>query len=90
MCCYLLIAYRGLTLLGDVRDIFTRQLIIGIVSLFLFQTFVNVGVCTGLLPNTGINLPFVSAGGSSYLANCIAIGMLLNIGIRKKNGYRFR
>lgn len=90
LCCYLLIAYRGLTLLRDVRDTFTKQLIIGIISLFLFQTFVNVGVCTGLLPNTGINLPFVSAGGSSYLANCIAIGMLLNIGIRKKDGYRFR
>ncbi|MCQ2911577.1 MAG: rod shape-determining protein RodA [Clostridia bacterium] len=88
--CYLLIAYRGYTLINSTNDTFIKQTVIGIVALFLFQSFVNIGVITGLLPNTGVTLPFVSAGGSSYLANAIAIGILLNIDLKLKEGYRFR
>ncbi|MCQ2979419.1 MAG: rod shape-determining protein RodA [Clostridia bacterium] len=88
--CYLLIAYRGLMLLHNANDTFIRQTIIGIVTLFLFQTFINIGVVTGLLPNTGVTLPFVSAGGSSYIANMISIGILLNIDLKMKSGYKFR
>lgn len=88
--CYLIIGYRGLELLKSSGDTFIRSTIIGIVSLFMFQSFINIGVVTGVLPNTGVTLPFVSAGGSSYLANAIAIGILLNIDLKMKQGYRFR
>lgn len=56
----------------------------GAAGMIFFQTFVNVGVATGLLPNTGMALPFFSYGGSSMWANMIAIGMVLNVGKKKK------
>lgn len=46
------------------------------------QTFVNAGVATGIVPNTGMSLPFVSYGGSSMWTNMVALGLVLNI--RKK------
>lgn len=58
----------------------------GVAGMIAFQTFVNVGVATGLLPNTGMPFPFLSYGGSSMWANMIAIGLVLNVGItRQKN-----
>ena len=47
--------------------------------MFAFQTFVNVGVVTGILPNTGISLPFISYGGSNIMASLIAVGILVSI-----------
>ncbi|MBR1444980.1 MAG: rod shape-determining protein RodA [Firmicutes bacterium] len=55
----------------------------GVVGMFAFQTFGNIGVATGLLPNTGIPLPFISYGGSSMWINMIAIGLVLNVGMKK-------
>ncbi|MDO5388533.1 MAG: FtsW/RodA/SpoVE family cell cycle protein [Clostridia bacterium] len=58
----------------------------GVAGMFAFQTFVNVGVATGLLPNTGMPFPFLSYGGSSMWANMMAVGLVLNVGItRQKN-----
>ncbi len=51
----------------------------GVAAMFAFQTFVNIGVATGILPNTGMPLPFVSYGGSSMFVNMIAIGIVINI-----------
>ncbi|MDO4300182.1 MAG: FtsW/RodA/SpoVE family cell cycle protein [Clostridia bacterium] len=56
----------------------------GVAGMLAFQTFVNIGVATGLLPNTGMPFPFLSYGGSSMWANMIAIGLVLNVGIRKQ------
>ena len=50
----------------------------------LFQIFVNVGMTMGIAPITGIPLPFVSVGGSSMIANLIAIGILLSISVRSR------
>ena len=58
----------------------------GVAGMLAFQTFVNIGVATGLLPNTGMPFPFLSYGGSSMWANMIAIGLVLNVGVnRQKN-----
>jgi len=57
---------------------------IGIASMFMFQVFVNVGVATSILPNTGIPLPFLSSGLSSLVSSMIAIGILLNIRLQRK------
>lgn len=75
----LLIAKKATDLLGSL-------ICVGVAGMFFFQTFVNVGVATGLLPNTGMPFPFISYGGSSLLINMVAIGLVLNVGmIKPKN-----
>ncbi len=60
-------------------DRFGMLVATGVATWILFQAFVNIGVVVGILPNTGVPLPFVSAGGSSLLFTMIASGILLNI-----------
>jgi rod shape determining protein RodA len=57
---------------------------VGIASMFMFQMFVNIGVATSLLPNTGIPLPFVSSGLSSLISGMMGIGIILNIRLQPK------
>lgn len=78
----LFIIFRCIVIAISARDTFSRLLAAGIAGMFAFQTFVNAGVATGILPNTGMSLPFVSYGGSSMWTNMVAIGFILNI--RKK------
>jgi rod shape determining protein RodA len=61
---------------------------IGIASMFAFQVFVNIGVATAILPNTGIPLPFLSQGLSSLISSMIAIGIILNIRLQPKKSKR--
>ena len=56
----------------------------GMSSLIFFQSFVNISVATGLLPNTGITLPFVSYGLTSLVSFCIGIGLVLNVGLQTR------
>jgi rod shape determining protein RodA len=65
------------------KDLFGTYLAAGIGSMFAIQMFVNVGMTLGIMPITGIPLPFVSYGGSSLLTNGIAIGILLNVHMRR-------
>jgi len=67
-------------------DRFGRLLAIGIVSWLSFQAIVNIGGVTGVLPITGVPLPFVSAGGSAMLANLFVVGVLLNIAWSGRRG----
>lgn len=78
----LFIIFRCIVIAISARDTFSRLLASGIAGMFAFQTFVNAGVATGILPNTGMSLPFVSYGGSSMWTNMVAVGLILNI--RKK------
>ncbi|MDO4531336.1 MAG: rod shape-determining protein RodA [Bacillota bacterium] len=78
----LFIVFRCIVVATSARDSFSQLVAAGIAGMFAFQTFVNAGVSTGILPNTGMSLPFVSYGGSSMWTNMIAIGLILNI--RKK------
>lgn len=75
---------RSLWIAKDAKDLFGKLLIVGVVSMIGFQAFVNIGVVTALLPNTGLPLPFISAGGSSLWANMIGIGLILNVSMRRK------
>jgi rod shape determining protein RodA len=79
---YLLVVWRGLKIAAAARDAFCALVAAGIVVAFLFQVFVNVGMTIGLSPVTGIPLPFVSVGGSSLVANLIALGILESIYVR--------
>ena len=54
----------------------------GVVCWFAFQSFVNIGMTLGIMPVTGLPLPFVSYGGSSMFATMIAIGLLCNVKMR--------
>ncbi len=65
------------------RDDFGAYLCAGVLAMFLFQIFENVGMTMGIMPITGIPLPFMSYGGSSTLANFIAVGLVLNVHARR-------
>lgn len=78
----LFIVFRCIVIAISARDLFSQLVVTGIAGMFAFQTFVNAGVALGILPNTGMSLPFVSYGGSSMWTNMVAIGLILNI--RKK------
>ena len=82
LCLYLLVLWRGIRIVSLARDSFCAIVAGGIVFAFLFQIFVNVGMTMGIAPITGIPLPFVSLGGSSMVANLLAMGVLLSIGAR--------
>ena len=58
-------------------------MVIGIAGMFSFHFVQNIGMTIGLLPITGVPLPFVSYGGSNMVTNCIAIAIALNISARK-------
>ncbi len=79
LCAYGFIIYRGIRVALLSRDRFGSLLAGGITVVFGLQIFVNIGVCTGLLPTTGQALPFISAGGSSMVIFLAAMGVLLNI-----------
>ena len=78
------ISFQCFRIASKAPDYLGRLLAVGVGTTYIFQAFVNIGVVTMLLPNTGIPLPFVSYGLSSLMCNMIGIGIVLNIGISKK------
>jgi cell division protein FtsW (lipid II flippase) len=77
-----LLLWRALAVAQATREPFGRMVAIGIGTLLATQVLVNTGMLVGLLPITGLALPLVSYGGSSLLANSLALGLVLNIGMR--------
>ena len=59
-------------------------MVMGLTSMWTFQILVNVGMNIGIMPVTGIPLPFMSYGGSSFLMNMMAVGLVLNVGMRRQ------
>lgn len=74
------VIWRGAAIAWKARDDFGRHLAFGITALVAIQAVVNMGVATALLPTKGLTLPFVSYGGTSLMALCFGVGVLLNIG----------
>jgi rod shape determining protein RodA len=83
---YLLLLWRGLRVITVAGDLYGAIVAGGIVFALLFQVFVNVGMTMGIAPVTGIPLPFVTVGGSSMVANLIAVGVLQSIHARGSGG----
>lgn len=79
------IIFKCISIARHAPDFKGMLIAIGIASMFMFQVFVNIGVATALLPNTGIPLPFVSYGLSSMTSSMIAIGLVMNISLQRKN-----
>ena len=78
------VLWRGLRIASQATDPFGRLVAAGVVSWFAFQSFVNIGMTLGIMPVTGLPLPFVSYGGSAMFANLMAIGLLQNVHLRSR------
>ena len=76
------VIWRALAIASRTDDIFGRVAAAGIACWFGFQAFQNIGMCLGIMPVTGVPLPFVSYGGSSMFAAMLAVGLLQNIHLR--------
>ncbi|HUG91362.1 MAG TPA: FtsW/RodA/SpoVE family cell cycle protein [Planctomycetaceae bacterium] len=80
---YLVLFASGLKIAAGTREPFGRLLAVGIVGLLATQAIINTGMTVGLMPITGLTLPLVSYGGSSLLATCVSLGLLMNVGMRR-------
>ena len=81
---YLILLYRGVKIANEARDNFGSLLAVGITSMLTFHLLINVGMTAGIMPVTGIPLPLMSYGVSSLTTNMLAIGILLNIYMRRQ------
>ena len=81
--CYVLIFISGVEIATGTYDPFGRLLAVGVMALMFSQLVINVGMTMGLMPITGMTLPLVSYGGSSLVVNCLALGLLVNVGQRR-------
>ena len=66
------------------RDDYGSFICVGIGAMLLFHIFENIGMCVGVMPVTGIPLPFISYGGSYMLTTVLSIGLIMNVWIRRK------
>jgi rod shape determining protein RodA len=80
---FALLLWRAIRIAYMSKDAFGTYLATGVASMFAIQMFVNVGMVVGIMPITGIPLPFLSYGGSAMLVNFIAVGILLNVHMRR-------
>lgn len=81
---FLLIIYRGFTIARNASELFPKYVAFGITFQIAFQAILNLMVVVGLIPVTGVTLPFLSYGGSSLLITLCGIGILLNISRKQK------
>jgi cell division protein FtsW len=79
MALFLTIMLRGMKIAKNARDDFGRYLATGITATITLYALINAGVTLGILPTTGLPMPFVSYGGSAMVFSCMAAGVLLNI-----------
>lgn len=81
---FIFFAIRGLKIATRVSDIFGRLVVVGIVILIVSQAFVNIGAMVGVLPLSGITLPFISHGGTALFMTLAEVGIILNISKNQK------
>lgn len=81
---YMVIIWRGIAIAMDADDNFGTLLAVGVSSMFMFHVLVNIGMTIGIMPVTGVPLPFLSYGVSSLTTNLLLVAILLNIKTRKQ------
>ena len=79
LACYAVIVLCGVVIASSTDEPFARLLAVGVLALLVSQVLINIGMAVGLMPITGMTLPFVSYGGSSLLTNFIAIALLVSV-----------
>jgi len=82
---FLLIFYRCIKIAIETEDLFAKYLVFGLSFMLIFQTLLNLMVVVGMIPVTGVTLPFISYGGSSLLVSMTMIGIILNVS--RKNAH---
>jgi len=80
---FMIIIWRGIVIAARSQDLGGSLLVVGVLAMLGFHVLVNVGMATGIMPVTGLPLPFLSSGGSSLFTNCVAVGLMLNVGVRR-------
>jgi rod shape determining protein RodA len=83
MAVFLTLLLRALMIAGSVKSKFSALVVVGCVTILSVHVIVNTGMCVGVMPVTGIPLPFLSYGGSALWTNMAIIGLILNAGVRK-------
>ena len=78
-----MVLWRGMRIAVRAEDLFGTLVATGIVCWFTFQAFENIGMALGIMPVTGVPLPFVSYGGSSMFATMMGVGLLQNVHMRR-------
>ncbi|WP_312876205.1 FtsW/RodA/SpoVE family cell cycle protein [Paenibacillus alginolyticus] len=86
---YFFLIYRMIRIAMTSEDLAGTYLIIGVISMFTLQIFENIAMHTGLMPLTGIALPFVSYGGSSLMTNMLSMGLVLSVCIHQSKPFTF-
>lgn len=81
---FFLLLYRTVQIAFKARDLLGTYMVVGIATMWTFQILVNIGMTLGIMPVTGIPLPFMSYGGSSFLMNMMSVGIVLNVGMRRQ------
>ena len=79
---FIVFIFAGMVIVFRSKNLFFQLLSLGLVSLIGFEAVINIGVSLGALPTKGLSLPFISYGGSAFVANLIALGLLTNISNR--------
>jgi rod shape determining protein RodA len=82
---YLLLIYQMVRVTFDTKNEFYAYISTGVIMMILFHVFENIGMNIGLLPLTGIPLPFISAGGSSLIGNMLGIGMIMSMRFHQRS-----
>ena len=82
---YTVVFFTGLRIAGQARDQLGKLLAVGVVTLLFVHVFINIGMNIRLMPVTGIPLPLLSYGGTSVLCSLLALGLLQNVSIYRKN-----
>lgn len=81
---YFLLIYRMILISIQSTGISGAYIVVGVVSMFVFQIFENVGMMIGIMPLTGITLPFVSYGGTSLLINMLSLGLVMSVKLHQE------
>lgn len=81
---YGIFLYRAIRIVAEAKDTYGMLLATGVVGMITFHILVNIGMTVSIMPVTGLPLPFFSYGGSSMIANMMAVGILLNVHLRRR------
>lgn len=78
VCLFFILCYHCWKIAIQIRDLFAKYIVISMISMVMIQVYINISVVIGLIPVTGITLPFISYGGSSLTLTLISFGIILN------------
>ena len=84
MILYAFFLIRMLTIAREAKDFYGTLIVVGVMCMFAYQIIQNIGMTVAVIPVTGVTLPFVSYGGSSLMTSLANLGLVLNVGMRRK------